>query len=182
MSSKGHTEQGKQTFPTSFKHFGAVSDSDRFRSALLARYRVRPVLQHLNRLMIADLVRESNGNITISGAEKMKLGQVVEKLDKPRQTNTSDGVEGPEQQQIHGTSNDRSTTSTGAAEYSPKSACDKVFISYSHKDTKFLEELLVHLKPLERASLVTKWSDKQIALAHNGSPRFKRPWQILKWR
>src|SRR5262249_52688156 len=41
---------------------------------------------------------------------------------------------------------------------------DTLFISYSHKDdAKFLEQLLVHLKPLERAGLVTTWSDKQIA-------------------
>ena len=40
---------------------------------------------------------------------------------------------------------------------------NKVFISYSHKDAKFLEELILHLKPLERAGLVSKWSDKQIA-------------------
>ncbi len=40
---------------------------------------------------------------------------------------------------------------------------DHVFISYSHKDAKFLDELLTHLKPLERAGKLTKWSDKQIA-------------------
>ncbi len=45
----------------------------------------------------------------------------------------------------------------------PKAARHKVFISYSHKDTKFRDELLIHLKPLERAGLVTTWSDKQIA-------------------
>jgi len=45
----------------------------------------------------------------------------------------------------------------------PTAKRNKVFISYSHKDTKFLEELLLHLKPLERAGLVSKWSDKQIA-------------------
>jgi internalin A len=39
---------------------------------------------------------------------------------------------------------------------------DKIFISYSHKDKKFLEELLTHLKPLERAGRVLTWSDKQI--------------------
>ncbi len=37
-----------------------------------------------------------------------------------------------------------------------------VFISYSHKDTKFLEELLAHLKPLERVGRISAWSDKQI--------------------
>jgi hypothetical protein len=40
---------------------------------------------------------------------------------------------------------------------------EHVFISYSHKDTKFLDQLLTHLRPLERAGQLTKWSDKQIA-------------------
>ncbi len=44
----------------------------------------------------------------------------------------------------------------------PVSTRENVFISYSHKDNKFLEELLTHLKPLERAGSVTHWSDKQI--------------------
>jgi hypothetical protein len=39
---------------------------------------------------------------------------------------------------------------------------DKVFISYSHKDKRFLEQLLAHLKPLERAGRLSKWSDMQI--------------------
>lgn len=39
---------------------------------------------------------------------------------------------------------------------------NRVFISYSHRDKKFLDELLVHLKPLERAGRVSAWSDKQI--------------------
>lgn len=45
-----------------------------------------------------------------------------------------------------------------------------VFLSYSHKDKKFLDQLLTHLKPLERAGLVTYWSDLQIAA---GSPWFQ---------
>jgi hypothetical protein len=40
---------------------------------------------------------------------------------------------------------------------------EKLFISYSHSDEKFLTELLIHLKPLERAGIISKWSDKQIA-------------------
>jgi CheY-like chemotaxis protein len=39
---------------------------------------------------------------------------------------------------------------------------DSVFISYSHKDKKFLDELLGHLKPLTRAGQISVWSDKQI--------------------
>lgn len=45
---------------------------------------------------------------------------------------------------------------------SPSPTRDKVFISYSHKDKKFLDELLAHLKPLERAGRVSAWSDQQI--------------------
>jgi AbiTii/TIR domain len=41
-------------------------------------------------------------------------------------------------------------------------ARDKVFISYSHKDARFCEELKTHLRPLERAGRVSTWSDKQI--------------------
>jgi len=44
----------------------------------------------------------------------------------------------------------------------PTTKRDKVFISYSHKDKKFLDDLLAHLKPLERAGRVSAWSDKQI--------------------
>jgi internalin A len=40
---------------------------------------------------------------------------------------------------------------------------DQVFISYSHDDEKFLNELLIHLKPLQRAGRVAAWSDRQIA-------------------
>src|SRR6185295_2315447 len=41
---------------------------------------------------------------------------------------------------------------------------DQVFISYSHQDKKFMEELLTHLKPYLRSGAVVKaWSDQQIA-------------------
>lgn len=39
---------------------------------------------------------------------------------------------------------------------------NKLFISYSHKDVEFLDALLEQLKPLERAGLLSKWSDKDI--------------------
>ncbi|MGE3805268.1 MAG: toll/interleukin-1 receptor domain-containing protein [Gemmataceae bacterium] len=41
-------------------------------------------------------------------------------------------------------------------------ARDKVFLSYSHKDKKYLAELETHLKPLERTHRITSWSDSQI--------------------
>ena len=41
-------------------------------------------------------------------------------------------------------------------------ARDKVFISYSHKDKKWLERLQTMLKPLVRKEAITIWADTQI--------------------
>lgn len=40
-----------------------------------------------------------------------------------------------------------------------------VFISYSHKDKRYLDRLLVHLKPLERHRHIDTWSDIRIQSA-----------------
>ncbi len=39
---------------------------------------------------------------------------------------------------------------------------DQVFISYSHRDKRLLEELLTHLKPYLRSGTIKAWSDQQI--------------------
>ena len=38
----------------------------------------------------------------------------------------------------------------------------KVFISYSHKDKRWLEQIQVHLRPLEREGIVDRWDDTRI--------------------
>ena len=38
----------------------------------------------------------------------------------------------------------------------------KAFISYSHSDKKYLDRLMVHLKPLERNGLIDIWQDTKI--------------------
>jgi hypothetical protein len=44
----------------------------------------------------------------------------------------------------------------------PKPQRSKVFISYSHVDSEWLERLRVHLKPLERRGVVDIWDDTRI--------------------
>ena len=40
---------------------------------------------------------------------------------------------------------------------------NQVFISYSHKDTKWLKRIKVHLKPLERLTSINFWDDTMIS-------------------
>jgi TIR domain len=52
---------------------------------------------------------------------------------------------------------------TKAEEFSmPQPTRDQVFISYSHKDTKWRKELEIYLKPYLRDASIISWSDKQI--------------------
>ena len=39
-----------------------------------------------------------------------------------------------------------------------------VFVSYSHDDAKWLDQLQVHLAPLERQGLVSRWDDTRISV------------------
>jgi hypothetical protein len=58
----------------------------------------------------------------------------------------------------------------GSGEVPPASTVDvdsfaisnQVFISYSHKDSKWLERLQVHLRPLERLGTLVRWDDTLI--------------------
>lgn len=38
----------------------------------------------------------------------------------------------------------------------------RIFISYSHRDDPFLEELRLHLKPMQRDGLILPWTDRAV--------------------
>jgi TIR domain len=65
----------------------------------------------------------------------------------------------------HRQQTDRPTSNTATDVNTPIAKRDIVFISYSHKDKKHLNDLLPHLKPLERAGRISSWSDQQITPA-----------------
>lgn len=44
----------------------------------------------------------------------------------------------------------------------PRAVRNQIFISYSHKDARWLERLQVHLRPLERIGTITRWDDTLI--------------------
>jgi hypothetical protein len=50
---------------------------------------------------------------------------------------------------------------------------DQVFICYSHKDKKLLDELQIHLKPYIRNRSITAWSDKKIESGSKWFPEIK---------
>jgi hypothetical protein len=55
---------------------------------------------------------------------------------------------------------DAVAVSSGASRVTPPQST--VFISYSHQDLDFVKRILVHLRPLERAGLITAWSDTRL--------------------
>jgi TIR domain len=68
---------------------------------------------------------------------------------------------------------------------SPSTSSDKdkrkrVFISYSHKDTKYLERLHTHLAMYERNGLVDIWDDKKIAVGADWREEIKKALEETK--
>ena len=56
----------------------------------------------------------------------------------------------------------------------------KVFISYSHQDTAWLERLRVHLKPLERDYALDIWDDRKIQAGSKWLEEIERAIQSAK--
>src|SRR5712692_2029316 len=56
----------------------------------------------------------------------------------------------------------------------------KVFISYSHKDVRYLEQLVEHLSYYERNNLIEFWSDKKITAGSEWREEIKRAIEATK--
>jgi len=51
---------------------------------------------------------------------------------------------------------------SGQEKSTSSSTRDQVFFSYSHADSKYLDRMLIHLRPVERSGAVNLWSDTKI--------------------
>src|SRR2546425_8225525 len=63
---------------------------------------------------------------------------------------------------------------------SSSSTRTKVFISYSHKDAKYLDQLKEHLAYYERNNLIEMWSDKKITAGAQWREEIKRAIEATK--
>ena len=61
---------------------------------------------------------------------------------------------------------DSATSSSPSGGFSPK----RLFVSYSHKDTKHHDDLCKHLKQLQRDGVIELWTDRMI----DGGDRWKK--------
>ena len=55
-----------------------------------------------------------------------------------------------------------------------------VFISYSHKDSRWLERLQVHLKPFERVGIINRWDDTKIEAGQNWREEIRKAIRVAK--
>jgi hypothetical protein len=110
------------------------------------------------RRIVGTIVEKSKGRLTENAVESLTLGESLKLLQVPEDTMT-ETMARSDVPQSPGTMRGKSMTVTPTS--SPLR--DMAFISYSHRDRKFLDQLLDHLKPLKRAGTVSEWSDKQIA-------------------
>jgi len=90
-------------------------------------------------------VRQLGGHAAISalGAEEGRLEHVLQDVDATEMTETV-------------------SRSAGSESTVKKSIRNQVFISYSHADGRWLEQLKIHLKPYMRYAKVVTWDDTMI--------------------
>lgn len=55
----------------------------------------------------------------------------------------------------------------------PDSTTGKVFISYSHQDEQWKDQLVAHLGVLQQQKLLTIWDDRQIAAGDDWQPQIE---------
>lgn len=63
--------------------------------------------------------------------------------------------------------------SKSSSDNSFSKAKTRVFVSYSHADAKWLNRVIVHLKPIETKGLLELWSDKKITPGKNWKDEIK---------
>lgn len=150
-----------------------ITGNESQRRGLLAIIREKFEEQHrdLKGLFVDERVPVPGGTgTTVSYRHLLELEEDGETSYRPEGMRTKvlvadllNGVETPASRRQRRAARDGLAQLSDAAHGGLYPRAARVFISYSRKDASFLDELLVHLRPLERLGLVSKWSDRDIA-------------------
>ena len=114
--------------------------------------------------LVVPVVQPNDLNFAMN-AHQIALAGFTQHLEATTRVASEDLMAAPPRAVV-GDDSSQSHSAPGRAEQflSPTTSKvrDLVFVSYSHKDKRYLDELLVHLKPLQRAGRIAAWSDHQI--------------------
>jgi hypothetical protein len=108
-------------------------------------------------LLKAQLSAAKKDN-SIGVMERSEFAMVTARINYSA-LNLLDDIELPENEVTNTSSNSSQPTPTPSP---TPNKIPKIFISYSHDDKAFLDDLMVQLKPLERAGSISIWTDAKI--------------------
>jgi hypothetical protein len=108
----------------------------------------------LLKAQLAGAKRDSNMGVI----ERREFAMIMARINYAT-LNLLDDIELPESSPTSNTANSAQSTEKTVA---TSNKIPKIFISYSHNDNAFLDDLLVQLKPLERRESISIWTDDKI--------------------
>jgi molecular chaperone DnaK (HSP70) len=95
---------------------------------------------------VVHITLETNSILQVEGLEEIKQAEII-----PVQKETNVYKAGLSQ-----------NSQASSPPLGTKADANSVFISYSHKDKKYLDRLMVHLRPLEKDGIIDLWVDTKL--------------------